>query len=71
METVDFINDMFFECNVLNWIKIFKKIKKVTGKTPFFVTGPIGTQLSIRVNIGFWNDSFVWKWSVFNLSTFN
>ena len=52
----------------LNWNKISKKNKVVTGKTPFFLIGPFCTHHSICLNIGFWYDSFVWKWCVFNLS---
>ena len=43
--------------------KIFIKIKVVTGKTPFFVTGAFCTPHSICLNIGFWQGSFVWKYA--------
>ena len=49
----------------------FRKNWVVTGKTPFFVIGPFCTPYSFRLNISFWQSSFVWKCSVVNLSTFN
>ena len=48
----------------------FKKNKVVTGKTSFFVIGPLCTHDSICLNIGFWYDSFIWKCWVFNLGAF-
>ena len=39
--------------------------------TPFFVRGPFCTLHFISLNIGFWRCSFVLKYYVFNLSTFN
>ena len=48
----------------------FQKNKVVTGKTPFFLVGPFCSDHFSCLNIGFWYDSFVWKWCVLNLSTF-
>ena len=48
----------------------FKKNKVVTGKTSFFVIGPLCTHDSICLNIGFWYDSFIWKCWVFSLGAF-
>ena len=39
----------------------FQKYKVVTVETPFIVIGPFCTPHSICLNIGFWQDSFVWK----------
>ena len=55
----------------LNRHKIFKKNKVVTGKTLFFVIGPFCSHHFTCLNIGFWYDSFEWKWYFFNLSAFN
>ena len=49
----------------------FQKTKVVTGKTPFFVIGPLCTHHSICLNIGFWYGIFEWKWLFFDLSAFN
>ena len=56
---------------VLKLKQNFRKNKVVTGKTPFFVICPFCTILSVCLNIGFWQSSFVWKFCTFNLSTFN
>ena len=42
-----------------------------TKKTPFFVIVPFCTPHSSCVNTSFWQDSFVWKCCVFNLSKFS
>ena len=55
----------------LNWNKIKKKNKEVTGKTPLFLIGPFCAHHSICLNIDLWYGSFVWKWCFFNLSAFN
>ena len=51
----------------LNW----NEKKETTGKTPFFPVDTCFTSYSICLNIGFWQDSFVWKCYAFDLSTFN
>ena len=53
-----------------NWYN-FQKIKYLLGKNPFFVIGPFCTPHSNCLSIGFWWGSFVSKYYVFNLSTFN
>ena len=45
----------------------FLKNEVVTGKTPFFVIGPLSAHHSICLNIGFCYDSFVQKWCVSNV----
>ena len=55
---------------VLQLKQKFKKNKVVTGKTSFFVIGPLCTHHSVCLNIGFWYDSFIWKCWVFNLGAF-
>ena len=49
----------------------FSKNKVVSDKTPFFVVDPFCTPHSICLNTGFWQGSFIWKYWVFNRSTFN
>ena len=47
---------MKFQClqkEVLKLKQYFQKNKAVTGKTPFFVIGPIGTPLFIYLSVGF------------------
>ena len=56
---------------VLKLKQIFQKNKVVTGKTPLFVIGPFCSLYSICLNIGFWQNSFEWKWCVFSLTGFN
>ena len=50
---------------------MFKKHKVDTAKIPFFVIGQFCTPHSSCLNIGFWQNSFVWKCFIFNLNTFN
>ena len=62
-------NQLFIKVLIVNYN--FQKNKVVIGKTPFFKTGPFFTLHSICLNIGFWQDNFVWKCCVFNFSIFN
>ena len=45
------------------------KNEVVSGKSPFFVISPFCTPCLTYRNIGFWQDSFVWKCCAFILST--
>ena len=56
---------------VLRLKQNFRKIKKVTGKTPFFEIGPFCTPHSICLYIDLRQGSFKWKCGFFNRSTFN
>ena len=42
--------------------QISPKNKEVTGKTQFFAIGPFCSRHSICFSIGFWQNSFEWKW---------
>ena len=55
---------MKFQClqkKVLKLKQYFQKNKAVTGKTPFFVIGLIGTPLFIYLSIGFSKGHSVWE----------
>ena len=49
----------------------FQKNKVDIGKAAFFVISPFCSPYSICLDIGFWEDSFVWTCYAFNHSTIN
>ena len=65
-----YIKSILYE-RFLKWNKIKNKKKLVIGKVLFFVKSPFCIPHSIYLNIGFWQDSFVWNvaFSILVLST--